>query len=148
MTKAKAKTTDYAAQVKEGFADLQERAKTAYDKGTEFASEMGEFNKANAEAVVEAGKILAAGVQDMGKAYVADVKEAVEVATADVKEVAAVKSPSEFVELQGKIARRNVDATVAAVSKNTEAWVKLANDAFAPLSSRASVAMDKIRKAA
>ena len=71
MTKAKAKTTaktaDYTAQVKEGFADLQGRAKTAYDKGTELASDMGEFNKANVEAVVESGKILAAGMQDMGK---------------------------------------------------------------------------------
>ena len=61
MTKAKAKTTDYTAQVKEGFADLQERAKTAYDKGQEFATEMGEFTKGNVEAVVESGKILAAG---------------------------------------------------------------------------------------
>ncbi|MDN3646452.1 phasin family protein [Pontixanthobacter aestiaquae] len=148
MTKAQTKAADYTAQVKEGFADLQERAKTAYDKGTEIASEMGEFTKGNVEAVVESGKILAAGVQDMGKVYVEDVKGAVETMTADVKEVAAVKSPTDFVQLQGKIARRNVDATVAAVSKNTEAWVKLANDAFAPLSSRASVAMDKVRKAA
>ena len=152
MTKAKntakAKTTDYTAQVKEGFADLQERAKTAYDKGQEFAADMGEFTKGNVEAVVESGKILAAGVQDLGKVYVEDVKDAVETMTADVKEVAAVKSPTDFVQLQGKIARRNVDATVAAVSKNTEAWVKLANDAFAPLSNRASIAMDKVRKAA
>lgn len=148
MTKAQNKATDYTAQVKEGFADLQTRAKTAYDKGQEIAAEMGEFTKGNVEAVVESGKILAAGMQDMGKAYVEDAKGAVETVTADVKEVAAVKSPTEFVQLQTKIASRNFDATVAAVSKNTEAWVKLANDAFAPLSSRMSVAMDKVRKAA
>jgi hypothetical protein len=152
MTKAKAKAstkaTDYTAQVKEGFADLQTRAQTVYGKGTELASEMGEFSKGNVEAVVESSKILAAGMQDMGKAYVADVKGAVEVMTADVKEVATVKSPTDFVQLQGKIARRNLDTTVAAVSKNTEAWVKLANDVFAPLSGRASVAKDMFRKAA
>lgn len=148
MTKAQNKTADYTAQLKEGFADLQTRAKTAYDKGQEFAADMGEFTKANVEAVVELGKILAAGMQDMGKTYVEDAKGVVETVTADVKEVAAVKSPTEFVQLQSKIASRNFDATVAAVSKNTEAWVKLANDAFAPLSSRVSVAMDKVRKAA
>ncbi len=148
MTKAQNKATDYTAQVKEGFADLQTRAKTAYDKGQEIAADMGEFTKGNVEAVVESGKILAAGMQDMGKVYVEDVKGAVETMTADVKEVAAVKSPTEFVQLQTKFASRNFDATVAAVSKNTEAWVKLANDAFAPISNRASIAMDKVRKAA
>lgn len=148
MTKAKTKTADYTAQIKEGFADLQTRAQTVYGKGSELASEMGEFTKGNFEATVESGKILAAGMQDMGKAYVADVKGAVETVTADVKEVAAVKSPTDFIQLQGKIARRNVDATVAAVSKGTEAWVKLANDVMAPLSSRASVAKDLFRKAA
>ena len=148
MTKAQNKTADYTAQVKEGFADLQTRAQTVYGKGSELAAEMGEFNKGNLEAVVESGKILAAGMQDMGQAYVADVKDAVETVTADVKEVATVKSPTDFVQLQGKIARRNVDTAVAAVSKNTEAWVKLANDVFAPLSSRASVAKDMFRKAA
>lgn len=148
MTKAKTKTADYTAQIKEGFADLQTRAQTVYGKGSELASEMGEFTKGNFEATVESGKILAAGMQDMGKAYVADVKGAVETVTADVKEVAAVKSPTDFIQLQGKIARRNVDATVAAVSKGTEAWVKLANDVMAPLSSRASVAKGLFRKAA
>lgn len=152
MTKAQttvqAKAADYTAQLKEGFADLQTRAKTAYDKSQVIAADMGEFTKANVEAVVESGKILAAGMQDMGKAYVEDAKGVVETVTADVKEVAAVKSPTEFVQLQTKIVSRNFDATVAAVSKGTEAWVKLANEAFAPISSRVSVAMDKVRKAA
>lgn len=148
MTKAKTKANDYTAQVKEGFADLQSRAKTVYGKGSELASEMGEFTKGNVEAAVESGKIFAAGMQDMAKTYVEDSKTVVETVTADVKDVAAVKSPTEFVQLQGKIASRNFDAAVAAASKNTEAWVKLANDTFAPLSNRFSVAMEKVRKAA
>lgn len=148
MTKAKNTTADYTAQVKEGLADLQTRAKTAYDKGSEIASDMGEFSKDNLEAVVESGKILAAGVQEIAKAQFEDGKAAVETMTADAKEFAAVKSPTEFVQLQGKIASRNFDATVAQVSKTSEAWIKLANDVFAPISSRASVAMEKVRKAA
>ncbi len=148
MTKAKETAVDYSAQVKEGFADLQTRAKTVYEKGTVLASEMGEFSKHNVEAIVESGKILANGMQDMAKSYVVEGKAAVSTMTSDVKEIAAVKSPTEFVQLQGQIASRNFDATVANVSKTTEAWVKLANEAFAPISSRVSVAMDKVRKAA
>jgi hypothetical protein len=33
-------------------------------------------------------------------------------------------------------------------SKRTEAWVKLTNEAFAPISNRVSVAAEKISKAA
>ena len=148
MTKAKETTADYTAQVKEGIADLQTRAKTAFEKGSVLASEMGEFSKHNVEAIVESGKILATGVQDMAKSYVEEGKAAVATLTSDAKEIAAVKSPTEFVQLQSQIASRNFDAAVANVSKTTEAWVKLASEAFAPISSRVSVAMDKVRKAA
>ncbi|QYU69382.1 phasin family protein [Leptolyngbya sp. 15MV] len=148
MTKAKTTATDFTAQLKEGVATAQERAKAAYDKGTELATEMGEFSKGNLEAVVESGKILTAGVQTIAKTQFEDGKTAVETMTADLKEMASVKSPTEFVQLQGKLASRNFDAAVAQVSKTTEAWVKLANDVFAPLSSRASLAMEKVRKAA
>ena len=148
MTKAKTTAADYTAQVKEGLATAQERAKAAYDKGAELAAEVGEFSKGNLEAVVESGKILAAGVQTIAKTQFDDAKAAVEVITADVKEMASVKSPTDFVQLQGKLASRNFDAAVAQLSKTTEAWVKLANDSFAPISSRAAVAMEKVRKAA
>ena len=148
MTKAKTTAADYTAQVKEGLATAQERAKAAYDKGAELAAEMGEFSKGNLEAVVESGKILAAGVQTIAKTQFEDAKAAVEVLTADVKEMTTVKSPTDFVQLQGKLASRNFDAAVAQLSKTTEAWVKLANDTFAPISSRAAVAMEKVRKAA
>lgn len=148
MTKAKAATTDYAAQMKEGLAELQTRAKTAYDKGTEYAAEARDFSKGNLDAVVESGKIFAAGMQDMAKVAVEDGKGAVETMTADAKEFAAVKSPTDFVQLQGKIASRNFDAAVAQFSKATELWVKLAGDVAAPISGRMSLAMEKVRKAA
>ncbi len=148
MTTAKTTATDFTAQMKNTMATAQERAKAAYDKSSEMAAEMGEFSKGNLEAVVESGKILVAGVQTIAKGQFEDGKAAVETMTADVKEMAAVKSPTEFVQLQGKLASRNFDAAVAQVSKTTEAWVKLANDVFAPLSSRASLAMEKVRKAA
>lgn len=148
MTKAKTQTADMTAKLKEGLADLQTRAKTLYGKGSELATEMGEFTKGNAEAVVESGKIFAAGAQEIAKSQFEDGKTVVETLTADAKEFVAVKSPTEFFQLQGKIASRNFDATVAQVSKTTEAWVKLANDSFAPISNRVSVAMEKVRKAA
>jgi phasin family protein len=60
----------------------------------------------------------------------------------------AVKSPTELFQLQGKLARRNFDAMVAFGSKQTETLMKLTNESFAPISSRMSIAAEKISKAA
>ena len=148
MTKTKTTTEDYTAKIKDAMTTAQEKAKAAFEKTSAYATEYGDFAKGNLEAVVESGKILAAGLQDMGKAYVAETKGVVETVTADVKEIAAVKTPADFFKLQGEIMRRNFDAAVAATSKSSEAMVKLAGDAFAPISTRVSLAVEKVKQAA
>lgn len=145
---ATAKNTDITATAKEVIADVQTRAKTAYAKTTELAGEATEFGKANVEAVVESGKIFFAGAQDIVRSDIETGKTVLETVTEDAKKVAAVKSPTELMQLQGEIARRNFDALVSFGSKRTEAWVKLYNDAFAPISNRVSVAAEKISKVA
>ena len=145
---ATAKTTDFTKPIAEAISDAQSKAKAAFDKSAALAAEMTEFAKGNVEAVVESTKVYAAGVQDLGKNYVAEAKSAYETLTADIKELAAVKSPAELFQLQGKLARRNFDAMVAYSSKSTEAVTKLANEAFAPISGRISLAASKISKAA
>lgn len=147
-TAKKAQNTDFTKTAKEALADVQTRAKTVFAKTGELASEVTEFNKGNVEAVVESGKIFFAGMQDMGRQQVAATKSVVKTVQGDFKKVAAVKSPTELVQLQGELARRNFDAAVSFGSKNAEALVKLYNDAFAPLSSRMSVAAEKLKKAA
>jgi phasin family protein len=145
---ATAKNTDITATAKDMLADVQTRAKTAFAKTGELTAEAGEFTKANVEAVVESGKIFFAGAQELLKDNVETGKTVIETVTEDAKKVAAVKSPTELMQLQGEIARRNFDALVSYGSKRTEAWVKLYNDAFAPISNRVSVAAEKISKAA
>jgi hypothetical protein len=145
---ATAKTPDFAKPVTDAVAEIQSKAKEAYDKGTEAVTEATEFAKGNVEAIVESGKIYAAGVQDLGKSYVDEAKSAYETLTADLKEMAAIKSPTELFQLQGKIMRRNFDALVATGSKNTEALMKLANDTVAPISGRVNLAAEKLAKVA
>jgi phasin family protein len=141
---ATAKTTEFAQPVAEAIGQFQTKAKAAYDKSTETLAEATEFAKGNVEALVESGKIFAAGAQDLGKGYVEEAKSAYETLTADLKEMAAIKSPTELFQLQGKIMRRNFDALVATSSKNTEAALKLANDAFAPITGRVNLAAEKL----
>ena len=148
MTKTQTAAEDFTAKAKEAFTEAQDRAKAAYEKGTALFADAGEFNKGNIAALVESGKVLAAGLQSLGKDYVAEGKTAFETVQADVKELAAVKSPADFFKLQGEILRRNFDAAVASGSKHSEALVKLANDSFAPISTRVSVAIEKVKQAA
>lgn len=145
---ASVNTANITETAKEVFSDVQTRAKTAAAKGTVLASEATEFTKANVEAVVESGKIFFAGAQELLKDNVETGKTVIETVTEDAKKVAAVKSPTELFQLQGEIARRNFDAMVSYGSKRTEAWVKLYNEAFAPISNRVSVAVEKVKSAA
>lgn len=147
-TTAKKTTTDFTAKITDAVKDAQDRAKTAFEKSQAAMGDAGQFSKGNLEAVVESGKILSNGMQAMGKTYVAEVKSTFEAIQKDVKELTAVKTPSEFVELQGKLLRKYFDNAVAYNSKNAEAALKLANDAFQPISNRVSLAVEKVRKAA
>jgi len=145
---ATANNTDITATAKDMLADVQTRAKTAYAKTGEFTAEAGEFTKANVDAVVESGKIFFAGAQELLRDNLETGKTVMAIVTEDAKKVAAIKSPTELMQLQGEIVRRNFDAVVSFGSKRTEAWMKLTNEAFAPISNRVSVAAEKIKKAA
>ncbi len=148
MAKTKTVTEDFTAKVQETVAEAQERAKAAFEKGQALFGEAGEFTKGNVEALVESGKVLAAGVQDLGKDYVAEAKSAFETVQADIKDLAAVKTPADFLKLQGEIMRRNFDAAVASGSKSSEKVVKIANEAFAPIQNRVAKAIEKVKQAA
>ena len=145
---ATAKTADFTKPFADAVGELQAKTKEAYEKGTAYAGEMTDFAKGNVEALVESGKVLSAGMQDVGKTYVGEAKAAYETLTADLKEMAAIKSPTELFQLQGKIARRNFDSALAFSSKTGDSILKLYADAFAPISGRVSLAAEKISKAA
>jgi phasin family protein len=130
------------------FADVRNKANEAAEKGKKLASEAVEFNKANVEAVVEAGKIVAKGAQEMGKTNMEFAKKNFEDVQVAVKELTAVKSSTDFVKLQGEMARKGFDTAVAQGSKNTEAMVKLLSEMFQPISNRIAVTTELFKKAA
>ena len=137
-----------AEKANEYLADVRVKATEAAQKGKKMASDAVEFNKANIEAMIEAGKIAAKGAQDMGKTNVEFAKSNFAEMQVAVKEIVAVKSPTDFVKLQGDYARKSFDVAVAQASKNTEAMVKLVSDMFQPISNRIAVTTDYFKKAA
>lgn len=140
--------TDYTEKFQGVFKDASEKAKAMLEKSKETFGDAGEFAKGNVEAMVESTKILAAGLQEMGKGYVAESKTAFETLGAELKELAGAKSPTEFFEKHTALLRKHFDAAVAVSSKNSEAMLKLANEAFQPISNRVSLAVEKMKQAA
>ncbi len=129
-------------------ADVQDKAKLAYVKGAVVANELSTMTKGNVDAVVASGKILGAGLKELSEGSITDGKLAFGSFVADLKAFAAVKSPTEFFELQFKVAKRNIDTAVALGGKNGKAIGKLASDAAAPLSGQVKANVAKLRAAA
>ena len=145
MTDTVKATTEKATEF---FAGVRNKANEAAEKGKKFAAEAVEFNKANVEAVIEAGKIVAKGAQEMGKTNMEFAKKNFEDIQFAVKELTAVKSPTDFVKLQGEMARKGFDTAVAQGSKNTEVMVQLVSEMFQPISNRIAVTTELFKKAA
>ncbi|WP_072382787.1 phasin family protein [Novosphingobium sp. NDB2Meth1] len=143
-----AATTEMTETIQTAMKEAAEKAKAALEKSQAALGDMGAFTKGNVEAVVESTKILATGIQEMTKSYAAETKTVVETMQAEIKELAAVKSPAEFFEKQNALLRKQFDAAVAATSKNSEAMLKLASEAFQPISNRVSLAVEKMKQAA
>jgi phasin family protein len=130
------------------FGDMNARAKDAMGKGAAMFAELNSFNKGNIEAMVESGRIAFTGMQSMAQAQAAYVRKQFEDATAAAKSMATVKSPTEFVKLQGDFVRQQFDGMVAETSRSTEAMLKLAGEVVQPISNRFALAAEKVRQAA
>ena len=139
------KATDTA---KTFFADANDRAKGQLEKGAKFFENANEFHKGNLEAVVESSKIAAKGAEDIAK-YSADyARAAVEKANENARKFAAVKSPTEFLQLQSEIAREAIDSVASETAKFTENYLKLLGAVAQPYQNRFAVAAEKVKAVA
>jgi len=120
------------------FADANERSQELAKKGQKVAEELADLARANVEALVEAGRVAAEGARSIGQDVVAKQRDSVEQAADAIRALAEAKSPTEYLQLQGEFARASFDRAVAETSKLTESLVKLAGEAFQPLSNRAT----------
>jgi phasin family protein len=120
------------------FADANERNQELVKKSQKVAEELADLARANVEAVVEAGRVATEGARTIGQDVVAKQRDGFEQAADAIRSLAEAKSPTEYLQLQGDFARASFDRVVAESSKLTESLVKLAGEAFQPLSNRAS----------
>ena len=120
------------------FAEANERSQDLVKRSQTVAEELADLARANVEAVVEAGRVATEGARTIGQDVVAKQRDGFEQAADAIRSLAEAKSPTEYLQLQGDFARASFDRAVAESSKLTESLVKLAGEAFQPLSNRAS----------
>jgi phasin family protein len=120
------------------FSDANERSQELAMRSQKVAEELADLARANVEAMVEAGRVATEGARSLGQDVVAKQRDGFEQAADAIRSLAEAKSPTEYLQLQGDFARASFDRMVAESSKLTETMVKLAGEAFQPLSNRAA----------
>ena len=119
-------------------ADANDRSQELAKRSQKVAAELADLARANVEAVVEAGRVASEGARTIGQNVVAKQRDSFEQAADAIRSFAEAKSPTEYLQLQGEFARASFDRAIAESSKLTESLVKLAGEAFQPLSNRAT----------
>ena len=129
-------------------ADASDRTKAAADKGQQMFAEMNSFATGNIEALVESSRIAARGFETLGQDAAAYARKSFEDASATARTFAAVRSPAEFMKLQGDTMRQSLDMLVAETARGTEAMLKLVGEIAQPIANRVALAADTAKTAA
>jgi phasin family protein len=130
------------------FADMNDRAKGAMERGSKLVEEMNGMTKGNVDALVESGRIAIRGFEQMGRESADYARRSFEQMTANMRALAAVKSPTELMKLQAEQTRTAFDQAVAQTSHSTEAMLKLAGEVVQPISNRFAVVSEKMKTVA
>lgn len=140
------KATDTAMNSATFTADAAKTVGTdAVQKGMKFVEEINSFAKGNAEAMVEASKIVARGAEDIAKYTTDYARGSVEKANERARRIAAVKSPAELLQLQTELARETMDAVAQETSKFAENYLKLLGEIAQPFQNRFALAAEKMK---
>ncbi|WP_431284720.1 phasin family protein [Humitalea sp. 24SJ18S-53] len=154
---AKKIVQDSTVQAKKFFEDGASKARAAIEDGVakatkssedlmKAAQDAAEFGRGNVEALTKATQTYMAGVQDLSKQTLALVQGLAEHAMEGAKALAAVKSLKEAADVQSAFAKAGFEKAMSETAKLQEATLKLVETAAAPITARATAAMEKVTK--
>ena len=131
------------AKATRGFETSQAKLKENLEKAMKSSEEVLAFSQANLDAFMKASKIFAAGLQDISKDVAASNKASIEDTVAFSKSMLGVKSLKEAMDLHSGYARGAIEKAVSDTNKVTDASMKLAEQAIAPLTARLKAAVER-----
>ena len=130
------------------FGDMNERAKQSMERSTRIVEEMTDLTRGNVEALVASSRVAARGLETLTQEAAEFGRRSFEEASAAVRSFAEVRSATDLFRLQSDFARSAFDNMVAESSKMSEAMIKLAGDVAEPITSRYSVAAERVKNMA
>jgi len=136
-----------ADRVQAMFGDVNEQARVAFEKNARLVEELTELTRGNVEALVASTKLAAKGVEALGQEAAEYGRKSFEEASTKLRSFTEIKSPTDLFKMQSEFAKSAFDSFVAQNSKVSEAAIKLAGEIFEPLSSRYSVAAERVKGA-
>ena len=148
VTQAQEATQQAANQFRGAMNDANERGKFAMEKGARFVEEMADLARGNMEAFVASSKTAAKYVETLTQGAADYNRRSFEQASATLRSFAEVKSPTDFFRLQSEFARSQFDSMVAESARVSETVVKMSGDVAEPITSRYSVAAERMKAVA
>jgi phasin family protein len=127
-------------------AEPKEKEMLIMDKAIKTTEELMAFGQGNVEALLKSSQIWAAGVQDLGKHVAATAQATMDETMATVKAISSVKSLKEAMDLQASFAKTAMEKMLAETGKITDASMKLAEQAIAPITERVTIATEKFAR--
>lgn len=110
------------------------------------AGEAAEFGRGNVEAIAQATQTYMAGVQDLSRMTLAMVQGLTEQTMEGVRAMSGVKSLKDATDIQTNLARSAMERSVAEATKLQETALRVAEQSFAPLTARMSLAAEKLAR--
>lgn len=123
-----------------GSEDFQNKAQEQYKRATSDASDMG---RQGWEAVQQSFSVLTQGMEQWVQTCTTMVQDSGARNTEAMKELMACKSLSEVTEMQNRLAQDGFSEMMQNVAKLSEIGVRLATDAFEPMTSQMNNSMHK-----
>ncbi len=131
-----------AATAAAGMEQAQVQVKEGMQRVMKTAEQMTTFSQGNMEALMKSHQILATGFTDLSRMFAASARANLDETMSTFKAMTSVKSVKEAFELQSSFAKASMEKAMAESGKLTEQSMKLAEQAFAPISARVNAAVE------
>jgi phasin family protein len=106
------------------------------------------LGQGNLDAFVKSSQIWAAGVQGISRQATVTAQAGFDEALAAYRALAAAKTPKDVLDIQAKLVRTSMEQAIAETGKVSDASLRLAEQAIAPLTAQMNAASGKWTKVA
>lgn len=135
-----------ASSTRAGKEKTMDQVNRAADNMFKAAEDAAAFGRGNVEALAKATQAYVSGVQDLSRQTMAMVQGLADQSLESAKALSGVRSLKDAAEIQAGLARAAFERTIADTTKLQETALKVAEQSFAPLSARMTLAVEKMSR--